>query len=249
MKILAIDIETRPATVYTWSLYQPIIGIEQIIDPGGLFCFSAKWLGERKTEFRAEWYDNVSRTGGKEGMIEKLWELLDAADAVVHWNGDSFDVRHIQREFIEAGMKPPSPFKSIDLMKTVKRQARFLSNKFDHVAEQIGMQGKVKHEGFSLWTACMNGDVKAQGRMKRYNLRDTKMLEEAYNILQPWIPNHPSHAALEGDDVCPKCGSQNLQSRGTATTSTGKYPRMQCTDCGAWSRGNKRVGGTTVVQL
>src|SRR5947207_2672032 len=114
MRILALDIETKPATVYTWSLYQPIIGIEQIIDPGGLLCFSSKWVGDRKITFRSEWYDQLTSTAGRQGMAEKLWDQLDEADAVLHWNGESFDVPHVQREFMELGLKPPSPFKQID---------------------------------------------------------------------------------------------------------------------------------------
>ena len=36
---------------------------------------------------------------------------------------------------------------------------------------------------------------------------------------------------------CPKCGSENLQRRGFATTTVGKYQRYQCKDCGGWLRG------------
>jgi len=249
MRILALDIETKPATVYTWSLFQPVIGIEQIIDPGGLLCFSSKWVGKPKVTFRSEWYDNATSTAGREGMVDKLWDLLDEADAVLHWNGESFDVPHVTREFMELGIKPPSPFKQIDLMKVVKRKARFLSNKFDHVSQQLGMEGKIHHDGFALWKRVMDGDVKAQRLMKRYNIRDTKLLEESYQILQPWIPSHPSHAALEGERLCPRCGSKDIQYRGYVTLSTGRYPRMHCTNCGGWSRENKRTSGTTVVQV
>lgn len=243
MKILALDIETKPAVVYTWSLYQPIIGIEQIIDPGGLLCFSSKWVGKPKMTFRSEW-DN-----GKLEMVQDLWGLLDEADSVLHFNGSSFDVPHIQREFMEGGFSPPSPFKQIDLYQTIKRKARFLSNKFDHVSQQLGMEGKVHHDGFALWKRVMDGDEKAQRLMKRYNIRDTKLLEGAYGILQPWITSHPSHAAHTGDAVCPRCGSSDLQRRGYAVTTTGKYPRLHCQNCGGWSRENKRASGTTVVQI
>ena len=248
MKILALDIETRPAVVYTWSLYQPIIGIEQIIDPGGLFCFSAKWIGDRKTHFYSQW-DEGSSHGGEEKMIKALWNLLDSADAVVHYNGESFDVPHCQRAFMEAGMKPTSPFKQIDLMRTVKKQARFLSNKFDHVSRQIGMQGKVHHDGFALWKRAMDGDVKAQRLMKRYNIRDTKLTEEAYDLLRPWIPSHPSHAAFEGKPVCPRCGGDDLQWRGYSTTAMSKFRRFQCQGCGGWGKSSKRESGTTTVAL
>lgn len=228
--------------MYTWGLWNVNIGIDQIIDPGGLMCFAAKWIGGRRTEFHAEWNDRPA-------MVQRLWDLLDECDAVLHWNGTSFDTKHIQREFMEAHITPPSPFKQIDMMRAVKKSARFLSNKFDHVAHQLGLPGKVKHEGFRLWTACMDGDEKARRRMRRYNVRDVTLLEDAYPYIQPWIPSHPSHAALTGERVCPRCGSEDLIRRGYQTLTTGRYPRLQCKQCGSWSRETKREVKTDVVAL
>lgn len=205
-------------------------------------CFGAKWLGEKGTRFRAEWED-----GDK--MVPELHDLLNEADAVLHWNGTRFDIPHIQRAFMEAGLGPTSPFKQIDLMKTAKKQARFLSNKLDHVSQQVGLRGKEKHEGFRLWTSCMDGDKKAQKRMKSYNIRDVVMLEEVYAELLPWISSHPSHAAKRGEDCCPRCGSDHLQRRGYATTATGRYARLQCVDCGGWSRETRREAKAGVVAL
>lgn len=242
MKIAAIDIETRPALVYTWSLYQPVIGIDQIVSPGGIMCFAAKWLGTRGTEFHAEWI-------ARKTMVQRLHSLLDEADAVLHWNGESFDIPHIQREFMEAGLKPPAPFKQIDMMKTAKKKARFLSNKLDHVNDQLGLERKMKHEGFRLWTSCMDGDELARKRMRRYNMKDVTILEDTYRVLQPWIPSHPSHAALSGTRVCPRCGSGKIQERGFATLTTGRYKRLHCTECGGWSRETKRESSTDVVAL
>ena len=59
---------------------------------------------------------------GHDAMIEGIWKLLDEADAVVTWNGVSFDMKHLRREFVLAGLTPPSPWKDIDLMLTVKRE-------------------------------------------------------------------------------------------------------------------------------
>lgn len=242
MKILALDIETRPATVYTWTLWQPTIGIDQIIDPGGMMCYVAKWLGQRKTIFRSDHHD------GHANMIASLWGLLDQADAVLHFNGTSFDIPHIQREFMEAGLTPPSPFKQIDLYRTVKRQGRFLSNKLAFVAPQLGLESKHDTGGFKLWKACIAGDEKAWKTMRRYNRRDVTLLEDAYNILKPWITNHPN-ANLYGGNGCPKCGSSNTQRRGHATLTTGRYPRLHCTDCGSWSRSTKRDESTQTVAI
>ncbi len=229
--------------MYTWSLWQPIISPEMVVDAGGIFCFAAKWIGKRGTEFYSDHHDTHKI------LVAKLWNLLDEADAVLHYNGTSFDVPHIQREFLEAGLRPTSPFKQIDLYRTVKKQGRFLSNKLAHVAPQLGLHGKVEHEGFALWKKCLAGDEKAWARMRRYNVRDVTLLEEAYATLRPWVTSHPSHAATRATRCCPKCGSEKLERRGYSTTTTGRYPRLHCLDCGAWSRETKRVDATSVVAV
>lgn len=231
MRILALDIETRPTVAYVWRPFKENVGFEQVIEPGGVFTWAAKWVGEKgRTEFQADW------TLGHEGMIERMWELLDEADAVLHFNGKKFDTPHLQREFMQLGLTPPSPYKQIDLLETVKKQARFFMNRLAHVAPDLGLKGKIEHEGFPLWVKCLEGDVAAQKRMERYNKRDVTELIELYEILLPWITNHPSHAAHSGQEVCPNCGSDHLQKRGFTYTAQTKYQRYQCQKCGSWSR-------------
>lgn len=243
MRVLALDIETRPALVYTWSLWQPHIGVEQVVDPGGMFCFAAKWLGEKKIEFWSDHHD------GHKAVVDRAWELLDEADVVLHFNGASFDVPHMQREFMQQGLLPPAPFKQIDLYRTVKKQARFLSNKLAHVSKQLGLEGKVHHDGFALWIRCMEGDETAWRKMRRYNIRDITLLEDLYNELRPWVVNHPSVAAFSGEDVCPRCGSDKLISRGFTFLRTGRYRRFVCKVCGGWTRSTKREDGTTITEI
>jgi hypothetical protein len=243
MRILCIDIETRPAVAYVWKMWKVDIGLDQLIDPGGIICFAAKWVGERGVTFVSDFHD------GHEAVVQTLHSMLDDADAVMHWNGESFDIPCINREFMENHMGPPSPFKQIDLMRTTKKKARFISNKLDHVSQQLGHEGKVKHEGFRLWKQCLAGDEKAWGRMKRYNIRDTRLLEKVYDDLQPWVVSHPSYSAHEGERVCPRCGGDKLEARGFAILTSGKYQRLRCKDCGGWSREGKRVSAAPVMQL
>lgn len=243
MKILALDIETRPALAYVWKVWDENIGVDQIVDPGGVIAFAASWIGETEVEFRSDFHD------GHKKMVKRLWKLLDEADVVLHFNGKRFDVPWVQREFVEAGLLPTSPFKQIDLLETIKRQFRFLSNKLAHVAPQLGLEGKVENEGFKLWLKCMEGDEDAWNRMREYNIRDTTLLEDAYMILRPWIKNHPSIAIENGLDACPKCGSEQLQARGWAYTRQSKFRRYQCKECGSWVRDTHRQALTKVVTV
>jgi DNA polymerase elongation subunit (family B) len=241
VKILALDIETRPNLAYVWGIWQQNIGLNQLVESVDVICWVAKWVGEPAIEFRSVYHD------GKDTMIRRAWELLDEADMVLHYNGRKFDVPHLNREFVQHGLTPPSPYKQIDLLTTAKREFKFPSNKLAYVSEALGLGGKVQHEGFTLWTKCMANDPTAWEHMRQYNIRDVILLEELYEKLRPWVRSHPNSAAVVGDDVCPACAGENLQPRGYTTLVSGRYQRYQCRDCGKWSRSTERIDKVSVV--
>ena len=107
----------------------------------------------------------------------------------------------------------------------------------------------MSHEGFELWTKSLAGDPKAWATMERYNKRDVTLLEELYEKLRPWIPNHPSFAVMAGEDVCPACGSADIQRRGYAYTAQTAYQQFVCKACGKWSRSTRREFSVTVREV
>lgn len=236
MKILFLDLETSPNLAYVWGLWDQRVGINQLVESTEVICFGARWYGEKKVTFRSVHHH------GKEEMLKEMHRLLDEADVLVGWNSQSFDSKHMKREFLEAGMLPPSPYKELDLMRVVKSQFKFPSNKLDYVSQKLGVGAKVKHSGFDLWLACMAGNRKAWAEMKEYQLQDVNLLVDLYEKLKPWIKNHPDTALYNNvADGCVVCASTNLQSRGVARTLTAEYRRYQCMDCGKWMRGAKSV--------
>lgn len=234
MKILLIDIETAPNTAYVWGLYKQNIGINQIVRTGRVMCFAAKWYGNDVTGFHSE-------VGGKkahEKMVKYAWQYLNEADAVVHYNGSTFDVPTLNKEFLKLGLTPPSPYQQIDLIKVARKQFRFASNKLDHLLKELDLKGKVEHEGFEMWVDCMNGDPEAWECMEEYNRGDIEGLEPLYERMLPWITNHPN-SALYGsfqEVVCTNCGGAKLQRRGYRRTKVGVYRQFQCQSCGTWMR-------------
>lgn len=228
-RILAIDIETRPALVLTFDTYRPYISPEQIVESSRIFCFSWQWEDDKKVSFMSEWEH------GRDDMLAKLHELFDEADIVMGYNTKSFDTRWIEGELLRGGYTPPSPFQQIDLYRVVKQHSRFLSNKLSYVAPHLLEESKVTHSGFILWRQCMEGDTKAQATMKRYALQDTRLMFPLYHLLRPWIANHPNLAAIDGKPfACPNCSSENVQKRGFRTKGLSKYQQYHCQNCGAW---------------
>lgn len=243
MRILFIDLETSPITAHTWGLWQQNISIKQIVESTEVMCFGARWKGTKKVIFKSVHHD------GKKAMLEELHALMDEADAIVGWNSKAFDHKHIRREFLEAGMLPPSPSKDIDLMLEVRKNFKFPSYKLDYVAQTLGVGAKVEHTGFDLWLGCMAGNEKSWRMMKKYQIQDVDLLVELYDKLLPWI-KHPSVPAHNGEEHgCPNCGSLDTMRRGYEALVGGRYQKYQCNNCGKWSRGKTAVVTTEMRAL
>lgn len=245
MRLLTIDIETRPIEARTWGLWGQNIGINQITNPGGLLCFAAKFHGERRIHFHSEWDD------GERQMARALYRLFDEADAIAGWNSDKFDIRWIQAQFLKHGMGKPSSFTKVDLMKSVKRQVYLPSYKLDFVANWLGLGRKERTGGFDLWSDVLAGCPKAQAHMKKYNVRDTKLTEAVFDKLNEkgWVLGLPNAAVLGG--LCcsnPMCQSENLVRRGYSMTKTRRYARYQCKDCGTWVQSVHSEPGSAKVK-
>jgi hypothetical protein len=236
MKKLTIDIETSPNLAYVWGLWDQNVGLNQIESVGSVICFAAKWHGSKKVMYYSDHHH------GHDTMVKEAWALMSEADALIHYNGKAFDVKHLQREFLLAGLGPAAPHIDIDLLSVARRQFKFPSNKLQHVSEALGLGGKLQHTGFDLWRDCMMGDDKAWSLMKKYNIQDVQLTEKLYDRLLPWIPNHPNEALFMQDpDACPQCGNKGtLLSNGVRANRTMTYRRFFCTSCGAWPR--ERIG-------
>jgi DNA polymerase elongation subunit (family B) len=243
VRVLFFDIETMPHEVYTWGLWDQNVSISQIIRPGQVFAFAAKWLGEKEVSFYSD------HEHGHAGMIQFAHAMLSQADIVVTYNGISFDIPHMQREFLLAGLNPPKPYKQIDLMRVAKRQFKFASNKLDFLSQQLGLGRKTSHEGFELWVKCMADDAKAWAKMGTYAKQDVKLTEKLYHYLLPWLVNVPHIGQMDGaEHSCWACGGTKLTRDGTAYANVTSYRLYSCDKCGAWVRGSTKLQEATTTR-
>jgi DNA polymerase elongation subunit (family B) len=236
MKILLLDIETAPNVAHIWGLFKQNVGINQIMESSYVLCWAAKWLDEKEIKF-----SSVQKTNPKR-MLLKIWDLLDEADAVIHYNGTKFDIPTLNKEFLLYGLTPPSPYKQIDLLRVARNQFKFPSNKLDYVAQALGLGKKTKHIGHELWIQCMANNPEAWGMMEEYNKNDVTLLEQVYGKLIPWIKTHANYSLHSTNpEVCPNCGGTHYQKRGFYYTSNCQYQRYKCQECGTWFRTTKSI--------
>lgn len=231
-KVLVLDIETSPHKVYCWRLFDETIGLDQLLEPSRILCFSWKFVGDSKfgTGFASEWMP-----GGRKQMLLQLRALLNDADAVVTYNGNKFDLPKIRGEFVANQIRPAAPVTSIDLYPIVRKMG-YASGRLEYVTAHLEIGAKKKSEGFKLWRLVMAGDEKARKRMERYNRRDIRATEALYLRLRPYIETHP---ALNGVH-CSVCGSKKLHKRGQRKTRRMEYDRLECQSCGHWDKGPMR---------
>ena len=237
-KMLILDIENAPNLAYVWRLYDENVSLDLLLKEHYILSWAAKWYGEDEIMF-----DSLNQSSRKQ-MIGRMHKLLNEADAVIHFNGKKHDIPFLNREFIEAGLTPPSPYKQIDLVATCRNQFKFPSNRLVYVTKALGLGEKVDHEGYPLWIKCINGEQKAWATMKKYNIQDVQLTEKLYNKVRPWIKNHPNVALHQDDsDACPVCASDDFKkSKNYIVTKSLKYPLFQCQDCNSWFRGTVSIG-------
>lgn len=230
-RVFVYDLETSPILAYTWRLTDANITPDQIVEPSRVLCWAGKWMDQRRVLFRSEFHDS------REDMLRELWHCLNEAQIVVGYNQRGFDNGHIMREFILAGLGPPSPWVDVDLLAVNRRTFRFASNKLGYVTKALDVETKIDTGGQGLWRKVLHGDEKAWAKFRAYCKQDVVATACLAKVLWPYVGKHMPHVGLFSDDptCCPACGSQDLTPLGFTYSKTGKWPRLLCA-CGAWCK-------------
>lgn len=245
LKILLLDIECSMGKYYSYGIFNQNIPIENIIEHPRMIAFSAKWFKKPGTMFFSEYHDT------RKGMLDKIHVLLSEADLVVGYNSKNFDVKWIQGEFMVEGYAPPEPFLQLDLLKEIRRNARFVSNKLDYTSGRLVNDNKREYSMARMWRIVDNPETSEKVReqewnkMKRYAVKDTQLLEPLLKELLPWI-NMP-HPVSEDPNSCHNCGSR-LRPNGVRRTKFSTYLRLRCVNskCGKSFRTTQRINVSNV---
>src|SRR5271157_1646302 len=231
---LFLDIETFPNVSYVWGKYDQ--NVIRYIQQSCVCTFVAKWLNEKKIISKAlpDYAEYAAGSYDDKAIVADLWKLFDEADIIIAHNGNQFDVKVVVGRFLVHGLRPPSPFKTVDTKLVAKEVARYNSNSLDDLCSLLGLGKKIRTD-FDLWEGCINGDPVCWKNMVKYNRMDVLLLEKLYLRLLPFAKTHPNLTFWTRGE-CPKCGGHNIQYRGLARCITRQYRRFVCTDCGSWGR-------------
>ncbi len=242
-KILYLDIETMPILAWVWGLFDQNIGLEMVKEDWRIISWSAKWADS--VEVMQEDLRSGINDKNEKAMLKKIWALLNEAQIVVGQNSKKFDVKKLNEKFLHYGLGCPSPYKQIDTLTLSRKYFSPTSHKLEYRSKQLNKKYKKlahsKYPGFSLWKACMNGEQGAWKEMATYNIFDVLATEEYHQKLQAWDNSINLNVYHDGFETICNCGSTKLQKRGYAYTTTGKYQRFQCTNCGTWTRDTKNM--------
>lgn len=208
-----------------------------------MVCMAWRWLGTRDIHFAAEWID-------WDDLLDQTWHVYDEADIVVGHNIDAFDTKMLAGEWLQAGMDPPAPWRSVDTYKVARRRFGFESMTLNSLCERLGIEGKQGEYDAEQVADALAGDAKAQAAVEAYNKGDVVAAEEVYLSLRGWAPNHPNLGVYTSDSVvCSHCQSDDIQWRGYRDTNTGRTRRYQCNQCGGWSTTGTRESKTDLRSI
>ena len=203
MKLLYIDIENTPAVSAHYGQWGINIPYNHTIEQSRMLCYSSK-RGDEPTRFYREY------NGRQTGMLRALWRDMDWADIIVGWNTQSFDSKHIQRTLFEAGYDRPSPYAHIDLMRVVKREFAFPSNKLDAVSRRLlgDQKDQVRLMDLMLGIRKHPRQPELWALMESYSRQDVDLLPPLWERIRPWAMGH---AAVDPDSTgCPRCGGRDI---------------------------------------
>ena len=245
-RILTIDLERLPGRLPERDIWEPrdlkyvnYIHPDTWVELPSTICFSWKWYGDRKTHFASAW--------DGDDLASVSWDLFHKADAVITYNGKRADEKWLKSDWVVAGLVPPSPWKSIDLFITARREFAFESKSLRHLCDRLGIENKSGHYSIADARGAMAGNVKCQRRLRRYNITDTVVTENLATALGPWVREWPHVGVYTGQErCCWRCGSEDMrQSERDAATAVTRFGMLQCPDCGAFSRLNFRKHNVT----
>jgi len=249
-RVLILDLErvpmwTKPLPVWDMKgLQYRRLSPNDIESWGRTICLAYQWLGG-PIEFIAEWQD-----GGRDGYLRAAKRLLEEADVLIGHNSKGFDFPHLKGDLMMAGLGTVPEPKHVDTLLLARRHANWEANHLDTLTKRLNIPAKTDKYRIDVAMAAVDGDVKAQRKLERYNRGDVRATKGLALKFRPyWDVNLGLFAEDPGRPTCPACSSPRLQRRGVSVKAALRYPRYQCQKCGKWSTSKSAEKGLASVEM
>ena len=234
-RVGVIDIETLPAIVYVFRLFDQNISPEQVISDVCLLSWAGKYLNESNI-YSDIMTSEESKKRLDKRIVESCWKFMNSCDVIIGHNWSGFDGKILNILFLQYNL-PPLKYVTVDTLLCAKKNFRFSSNSLSFINKRLEIRDKITNEGFLLWRKCSEGNKESLDTMMEYNIGDIFSTEQLFYKLRPYIRNF--NVALYNEieeNQCPVCGSKNLKIEGFYYTSAGKWESVRCQDCQCISR-------------
>lgn len=232
-KVLFYDIETTPLKVWTFRVGKQYVDSSQIVEGSRIDIISIGYCWNDGT--RAKVLDWGFREKNSEPMIRAFDRILSQADIAIAYNGDRFDIKHINTQRMLYNLTPIGKVATDDPLKQVRKHFALPSNKLDYLSKILGMGGKHKMH-LQDWIDIVEGkDERALNRMIEYNKKDVEDLRDIYNRVMPYCAPKLNQSALQGTIACAHCGSHNIIKNGTRLRGLQRMQSYFCNDHGGFA--------------
>lgn len=236
MRILLFDIETAPLLGHVWHPFGDYMRVSQLVNESFMLTWAAKWYDESEV-ISSRLTGREAKKQNDKRLVRELAKLVSEADAVIAHNLDRFDLKVLNGRLLFHGLDPLPPIVQIDTLKLAKRTFKIAFNRLDYLGEFLGVGRKIKTD-FDLWKDAYMGDDNALTAMTVYNEQDVVLLQEVFDKIKPYVKGLPRLVDPDSPNqyACPTCGSANLIRRGYYRTKASNFAKLQCKDCGRYSR-------------
>lgn len=216
-------------------------------DFGIVLCVGFKTVGKGRPEvFNVLDYRNKDKDlirAERKLLIDVSEKLLTGDVWLTHYGSRGrYDLNFVNTRLLYHRLPMlPTKFPQIDTWRVARNDLKLRSNRLVVISEFLGTKDEKNAIKPEQWIRALGGHEPSMDYIVEHCRRDVLVLEEVYNLIRPLVTDHPNKGLLDGRGGCSTCGSKKLQRRGFHVTRTRKYRRLQCQDCGTWSREAKPI--------
>lgn len=160
---------------------------------GRILCASYKWHGNPEVKtFRIDdrRSSNPLRKEGELSVLRSIRAVLESANLVVSQNGKLHDIPLLNARLAKYGERPIRLQWHLDTRWFFNGgQMKIGSAKLENVAKYFRFKNQKTPLDWDVWQLAAAGDRKAMDEVVEHCVSDVLALEEAYEIVLPYVSN------------------------------------------------------------